>query len=612
MPADRPSRRPGPAPDGSSYRGDGGPAQDGTGSRVAGRGPDPGPNEFYHLSDDERAPTRSEVRNPGGGPAATRAERAYPQGGAALRGRGDAGNRRGRYGLTRAERFSFDGGQGPGWPGGRNWESEESDEELDARQRAGIQALISISNIGSVPYDRQTEGLRALISIANEVAVATSSREIIVSPTGEIRKQSRLSVISKLRKDEMTWNSLFLILNTGLMAGTGFLFWIVTAHLFSVPDVGKGSALVSGANLIAQLALLGLNMGMNKFLPSARNRDALISSGLVLVGAVGALGAIIYILLAPLVAPALAFVSKNPLLIVSFAIVTGAIAINTLTDNIFIALRKAKYTVLVDGVIGGFGKVVLAFVVAGAGAYGLFLASSIALVLAALASLLLIFIAMRVRVDLKNPMKALKPVIRFSGANYVTMPIGIVVGLISNIILLDRLGAASTGYYFVVLQMAQIVYTAGMALEQTFLTEGSRAGADVAQLGRRALRLLAIFFVTSATIMIGLGRWLLLAFGQHGAYYKHGYVPLVILVLAAGPLSVNYWLLTVLRLAGKLRAIMVVNATGSVLSCAGVWFGSSFGLTGVAFGSVGASLVSVLIAAVAARGRRAEIDSPRR
>jgi O-antigen/teichoic acid export membrane protein len=472
------------------------------------------------------------------------------------------------------------------------------------RQMAGINALISISNIDSGLYDRQVEGVRALISIANEVAAAaTASREIIVSPTGEIRKQSRLSVISKLRKDEMTWNSLFLILNTGLMASTGFLFWIVATHLFSTPDVGKGSALVSGASLIAQLALLGLNMGMNRFLPSARNRNALISSGVALVAAAGALGAIVYILLTPLVAPALAFVGKNLLLTIGFAGMTGAIAVNTLTDNIFIALRQAKYTVLVDGVIGGFGKIALAFVVAGAGAYGLFLASSLALVLAAIASLLLIFMVMRVRVDLRKPLRALKPLLRFSGANYIATIIGIGTGLVSSIILLDRLGATSTGYYFVVLQMVQIVYTAGMALEQTFLTEGSRVGANIPQLKRRALRLLALFFVVSATFMIVIGRWLLLAFGS--SYYQHGYTILIILVLAAGPLSVNYWFMTVLRLAGKLRAIIVVTTAGAILSCAGAWFGSSFGLTGAAFGSVGASLITVCIAAVAARERRA-------
>jgi O-antigen/teichoic acid export membrane protein len=264
-------------------------------------------------------------------------------------------------------------------------------------------------------------------------------------------------------------------------------------------------------------------------------------------------------------------------------------------------LRKAKYTVLVDGVIGGFGKVALAFVVAGAGAYGLFLASSIAIVFAAVASLLLILLAMRVRIELRQPLQVLKPLLAFSGANYIANIVNTVAGLVIPIILLDRLGADSAAYYFVVFQMAQLVYTAGAALEQTLLTEGSREDADMRQLRRRSLRLLVIFFVVSAVIMIGLGRWLLLAFGQ--PYYQHGYTTLVILVLAAAPISLNFWLQTILRLAGKLRAIIVVNTIGSVATVAGIWFGSSHGLTSVAWGWFGASLLEVVIAVIAARER---------
>jgi O-antigen/teichoic acid export membrane protein len=464
---------------------------------------------------------------------------------------------------------------------------------------AGINALISISDIDAGLYDRQVEGIRALISIANEVAVATRSRETISSPTGEIRKQSRLSVLSKLRQDEMTWNSLFLVLNTGLQSGSGFIFWFIAARLFIVSDVGKGSALISGVSLIGNFALLGLNMGMGKYLPNARNRDALISSGLGMVATVGALGAMIYILLTPFVAPGLAFVGKSPVLFIGFALITSAFAVNTLTDNIFIASRKAKYTVLVDGVIGGFGKVALTFVVAGAGAYGLFLATSIATAFAAGASLLLIFMVMRVRIDLKRPLQVLKPLLRFSGANYIANIFSLVAGLVIPIIVLDRLGADSAAYYFVALQMAQIVYTAGVALEQTFLTEGSRPDADMRQLRRRSLRLLVVFFVSAAVIMIGLGRFLLLAFGE--SYYQHGYMSLVILVLAAGPISATFWLQTILRLANKLRAIIVVNTVGSIATCLGVWFGSAHGLEAVALGWLGGNIIEMCIAAIAAR-----------
>ena len=452
-------------------------------------------------------------------------------------------------------------------------------------------------------------GISALISIASDAAVARSIGTIS-SPAGERRKQGGPSIISRLRQDEMIWNSLFLIMSTGLQAATGFLFWIITAHLFSVSDVGKGSALISGAGLIGILALVGLNSGMGKYLPNARNRDALISSGIAVVAVIGALGGLLYILLTPVIAPKLAFVEKSPVLTIGFALITAAAAVNTLTDVIFIASRKAKYTFFVDGVIGGFGKIALVSILAGAGAYGLFLASATGIVLATVASIVLIITALHVRIDLRGSLEPLRPLLRFSAANYIGFVMSVLTTLIVPIILLDRLGAKSAGYFFVVLQLAQIVYTAAAALEQTFLTEGSRADADMGQLRRRSLRLVVLFFVLTAGIMIGAGHWLLLAFGQQ--YNHYGYTSLIILVLAAGPVSANYWLQTILRLAGKLRAVITVNAIGAIATCSCVWIGSAHGLTAASWGWLIGAVITACVAAAAAREGRARHRPPRR
>src|SRR6185437_13570030 len=234
-------------------------------------------------------------------------------------------------------------------------------------------------------YERQMAGISALLSLANDVAAATKSSETIAAPAGQEGTPGKLSVIARLRQDPMIWNSLFLIMSTGLQAGTGFLFWIITAHLFSVSDVGTGSALVSGAGLIGILALVGLNNGLARYLPNSRSPNALISSSLAAVTVVGAIGGLIYILLTPLIAPDLSFVEKNPVLTIGFALITAAYALNGLTDNVFIAARLSKYVLIVDGVIGGFGKVVAVILLAGSGAYGLFLGSAASALLAAVA-----------------------------------------------------------------------------------------------------------------------------------------------------------------------------------------------------------------------------------
>jgi O-antigen/teichoic acid export membrane protein len=505
---------------------------------------------------------------------------------------------------TRAEYFHFtDSQRERPQVGARPWETGELDIGLYERQTAGIAALISIAT----EYERQAAGIAALISIANEVAAARTAETIPPTATGK-RKASKLSVLSRLRQDEMTLNSLYLVMSTGLQAGFGFIFWIMTAHLFSVGDVGKGSALISATSLIGGVSLIGLNVGMGRYLPNSRNRDGLISSGLAMVAVCGAVGALIYILLTPLVAHGLAFVEKNLTLTLTFALITSATSVNTLTDVIFIASRKAKYATIVDGVVGGFGKVGLTLALAGTGAYGLFLASAMGTVLAVVASLILIFTAMHARLDLRRPLETLKPLLRFSGANYVGNVFNMIPGLVVPVVLLDRLGAESAAYFFVVYQIAQIVYAAAFALEQTFLAEGSRSDADMGKLRRRSLRLLVLFWVPTAGGIIAVGRWLLLAFGH--AYYHYGYTSLIILVLAAGPISANYWFLTVLRLAGKLRAIVVVNATYALGTCLFVWVGSYHGLSAVSWGWLGGALIASCVAGIAAREGRARDSEP--
>ncbi|MGP0002579.1 MAG: lipopolysaccharide biosynthesis protein, partial [Acetobacteraceae bacterium] len=210
-------------------------------------------------------------------------------------------------------------------------------------------------------------GIAALISLANQAATVTRSGEMILASAESQPQQSKLQALSKrIREDQMTWNSLYLVLNTGLQAAFGFMFWIVAAHLFSVGEVGRATALVSASSLIGSVTLFGLNTGIGRYLPDSHNPHALISCSLTLVAACGAVGALLYILLTPFIAPKLSFVEKSPALTVGFALITSTNALNTLTDSVFVASRRAKYSTFTDGIVGGIGKVIFAFALAGA------------------------------------------------------------------------------------------------------------------------------------------------------------------------------------------------------------------------------------------------------
>jgi O-antigen/teichoic acid export membrane protein len=414
-----------------------------------------------------------------------------------------------------------------------------------------------------------------------------------------------------LRSDHLVRNSLYLIVSAGLQAALGLAFWLIAARLYSVGDIGRGSSLIAAVGVIAYAALLGLNSSFVRFLPTAPDRDVLLTSGLLIVAVTGAAMAVVYVVLIPVTAPRLAFIER-PALAAGFVLLAAASAVNALTDSVFISARRAGWNVVVDGGIGGVARVAGILALAGAGGYGVFCASGGGFALAALASLILMVGQLGWRPRLRQWAGSLRPLVRFSGANYAGNLAGALPGLVVPVIVVDRLGAASAAYYFVGFQVASILFAAITAVEQTFLAEGAYAGDFVlAREQRRALlrrsrRLLALLCGPACLALIAVAHWVLLAFGP--GYSQHGTVSLMLLASAALPIAANNWLWTVLRLAGKLRALMLSGAVYAGSICGLSWLLAPHGLGAMAaawpLGSLVSAGVSALPSTTPARHRR--------
>ena len=208
-----------------------------------------------------------------------------------------------------------------------------------------------------------------------------------------------------MRQDHLVSNSLYLMLNSGLQAAAGFVFWIVGAHLFTVTDVGLATSLLSALGVIAFTALLGLNSAIVRYLPGSSERNVLMTASLALVAGCGALLALGYLAIMPTVSPKLAFVAHDAAMAAGFVLLGVAGPLNLITDSIFIGLRQARFNALVDGGIGGTVKIVAAVVVAGTGAYGLFMASAIGYAVAAVASVVLLVKVNRFRPSLSGAVR---------------------------------------------------------------------------------------------------------------------------------------------------------------------------------------------------------------
>ena len=475
--------------------------------------------------------------------------------------------------------------------------------------------------------ERQQAGLAALVAIAAQVSLAMSEAATTVipvpqtwqretdvgrdasprvpefSPVGQDVTQGstvRRGPLARLRSDHLVRNSLYLMLSSGIQAALGFAFWIIMARLFSTEDVGRASSLVSATSLIAYFALFGLNSTLVRYLPTAQNRNALVTSAFLLVACAGCLMGLVYILLTPALAPKLAFVAHRPVLTVGFAVLAAAAAVNLLTDSVFVASRKASFCALTDGAVGGLSKISLGLVLAGTGAYGLFCASVGGFAAAALVSVVLLLAALHWRPSFRKPLETLKPLLKFSGSNYAANALNLLPSVIVPIIVLDRIGAQSAAYYFVAFQMATLLYAAIYAVEQAFLAEGSQAGADWRAIRRRSRRLAITLFLPGAAALAVTSHWLLLAFGQR--YSTHGTATLQLLAIAVVPMAACNWSWTVLRLSNRLGTLVVTSVAYSSGICCSAWILAPHGLTAMTsswcIGSTLAAIIATLATAL--------------
>ena len=149
-----------------------------------------------------------------------------------------------------------------------------------------------------------------------------------------------------------------------------------------------------------------------------------------------------YVLLTPVIAPAISFVAHNPLLAVGFVVLTLGGGLSSITDSVFISAGKASWNIITDGLVGGVVKIALIIGVAAEAPTSYFSRPAPGSP-RRLSSIVLMMIVLRWRPKFGQFREVLKPVLRFTGVNYVAGVLSLLPTLIVPIIVLDRLGPAT-------------------------------------------------------------------------------------------------------------------------------------------------------------------------
>lgn len=390
-------------------------------------------------------------------------------------------------------------------------------------------------------------------------------------------------LISRIRHDHLVKNAMFIALSNVSMGALGFAFWILAARLFNPAQVGVATTLVTASILISYLSQLGFNSTFVQFLPFSERRDDEISTGLTSVFVTAAALGTVYVVIAPLLVHPLAFLRQDPAEAVATVAFITCGSVNLVTDAVFIAYRSAVYNFAIDGVIQSVVRIAVPVLVVGLGGFGLFSAIGWASTVAVAASIAM----MRVRFGYRpRPLLSpavLRSVFRFGVANYASVLLAMIPIVVLPTVIVRADGAAAGGYFYLAMQVCNLLYGGSLAVCQSLFAEGSNKTAPLRALGSRSARLQAVLLLPPALVLAVTARWALSIFGP--GYAHHATAALVVMAASTPAVILNNWTSTMLRLAQQLGVLVWSNVVLAAVTCglAVVWAARGIAWVGVAW-----------------------------
>ncbi|MFF9053795.1 lipopolysaccharide biosynthesis protein [Streptomyces erythrochromogenes] len=391
--------------------------------------------------------------------------------------------------------------------------------------------------------------------------------------------------------DQMFRSSFFLLASTVTTAGLSFLFWVVVARFYPPEQVGLATSLISATSLLSYLSMLGLNSTLIRFPAEGRARNGQITQSTALVLLVSCVAAGIYLLGLPWYGHKLLFVRDHAHLAALFVLSCACASLNLLAKSVFISARMAQYNVLSDGILQGLAKLAAPVALVGFGAAGILGSAGIGYAVAGAAALLLLRRHLGFRFDFRTRGTRLREQLRFSVASYVSSLINLAPVLVTPLIVLQKLGAAEAGYYFVAFQIAALLNSVSTAVGEAVFAEVSSDPSRFGELLRRSAKIIAAVQVPAVAVVAAGSGLLLLVFG--GGYTAAASGLLRVLALAALAVALNTWACFGLKLAQRMKQLIAANA---VLACTTiglsawwaphglVWVGCAWGIGNLAAG----------------------------
>jgi len=353
-------------------------------------------------------------------------------------------------------------------------------------------------------------------------------------------------------------NAFYLILNTGVLALLGFFFWMIVARFYTEAEVGFSSAIISAINLLALISMVGLNISIVRFLPRADKPRDLINSCYTLSGLISLAVAGIFLAGLGFWSPALAFVNQHAVFAAAFIVFTMLWTLSHMVDFTFIAWRRAGFVLSKNTIFSVLKLPLPILFVLFFHTFGIVASWGIA---AAVAVAVSIFLFLRRVQDSYKPVPALKLSLlkgmwRYSGGNYLANLFLGCPAFILPLMVVNLLGAEQNAYFYISWMMAGLLFAIPRAISTSLFAEGSHFEDKLRENVTRSVKFTYLLLVPAVIVLILVGKWVLLAFGQ--SYSANGLYLLWVLSVSSLPLAINSIYFTILRVTGRIKELVAI------------------------------------------------------
>lgn len=381
------------------------------------------------------------------------------------------------------------------------------------------------------------------------------------------------SLPHRLYSDSLLRNSIFIMSSTVITSVIGYLYWVVAAHIYSVPNIGLASALIAATTLTSSFANLGIGSTLIQMLPQRKSGDdwsVTRNAGVAIGTLTSLLAGITIAIVLPLFSNQFAILRLHIIYAIAFVIGVLLWTATVLLDQVFVAERATNH-VLVRNVVFAILKLLLMALIAQGGVFSIFSSWILALAITLIGGELLLVPRLKraYRLAVRGMAKQVRAMFSLlAGHHFINLGSMLPMYLLP-ILVTVQLSATDNAYFYTTWMIGSIFFMISPSVATSLFAEGSYMADSVLHKAAKSILIISALLVPAMLATFMGGRIILSLFGPD--YVQHSLILLTIFTMSAIPDAITNIYVSVLRVQKRLRLAASINLGMAFLTLTLAW-----------------------------------------